>query len=245
MPEEDNRTAADDRARRRMMAWLRRGRDRPTLMDRYLPTYDIRIGQHTLVRATPADIYAAMQRLDALISDDPLVRALSAVRLVPLRLARLLRRRSRGARWPATAPAAAAAAAPPFVPLAQKPGAEIVLGLIGQFWTKGFGYQRVAPRAFAAFNRPGFAKVALNLAAYAQRDGRSLLTSETRVATTDVAAGRRFRRYWRVIGPGAGLLMRRLLALIKADAEQAAHRRSAAAAVPPEARSSRWTSYMM
>ena len=43
------------------MAWLRRGRDRPALMDRYLPTYDIRMGQHTLVHATPADIYAAVQ----------------------------------------------------------------------------------------------------------------------------------------------------------------------------------------
>src|SRR5919201_5433058 len=113
MPEEDNRTAADDRARRRMMAWLRRGRDRPTLMDRYLPTYDIRIGQHTLVRATPADIHAAVQRLDALMADDPLVRALSAVRLVPLRLARLLRRPAPSA----TPPVADAAAAPPFVPL--------------------------------------------------------------------------------------------------------------------------------
>jgi hypothetical protein len=169
------------------------------------------------------------------------VRALSAVRLVPLRLARLLRRPAP----PATAPAAAAAAAPPFVPLAQKPGAEIVFGLIGQFWTKGCGYQQVAPRAFAAFNRPGFAKVALTFAMHAQRDGRSLLTSETRVDTTDVQAGQRFRRYWRLIGPGAGLLMRRLLALIKAEAEQAARRRSATAALPPETRSSRWTGRMM
>src|SRR5919197_80706 len=65
MPEEDDRTAADDRAWRCMMAWLRRGGDRPTLMDRYLPTYDIRMSQRTLVHATPADIYAAMQRLEA------------------------------------------------------------------------------------------------------------------------------------------------------------------------------------
>src|SRR5947207_2161874 len=106
MPEEDDRTAADDRARRLRMAWLRRGQDRAPLMDRYLPTYDIRMSQDTLVRATPADIYAAVQRLDALISDDPLVRALSAMRLAPMRLARLLRRSAA----PATAPAAAAAA---------------------------------------------------------------------------------------------------------------------------------------
>jgi hypothetical protein len=48
------------------MAWSRRRRDRPSLMDRYLPTYGIRMVQHTLVRAAPADIYAAVQRLDAL-----------------------------------------------------------------------------------------------------------------------------------------------------------------------------------
>ena len=42
----------------------------------------------------------------------------------------------------------------------------------------------------------------------------------TRTATTDEAARRTFRRYWRLIGAGVGLIMRRVVRRIKQEAEQ-------------------------
>ena len=45
-----------------------------------------------------------------------------------------------------------------------------------------------------------------------------------RTATTDPDWATRFRRYWLVVGPFAGLIMRRWLRLAKHDAEQAATR---------------------
>jgi hypothetical protein len=43
---------------------------------------------------------------------------------------------------------------------------------------------------------------------------------ETRVALTDAASLRRFRRYWMVIGPFSGLLRRVALRLLDTDLRQ-------------------------
>ena len=50
-------------------------------------------------------------------------------------------------------------------------------------------------------------------------EGRSLLTTETRTVTTDPTSRLAFRRYWRVVRPFAGVIMRRWLQLAKRDAE--------------------------
>jgi hypothetical protein len=49
-----------------------------------------------------------------------------------------------------------------------------------------------------------------------------VLRYEARTATTDEAARRHFRRYWRVIRPGVALVMRRALGLIREEAEMRA-----------------------
>jgi hypothetical protein len=52
----------------------------------------------------------------------------------------------------------------------------------------------------------------------------SLLSTETRTATTDPDSAARFRRYWRFVSPFAGQIMRRWLRLAKQDAERAVTR---------------------
>ena len=55
-----------------------------------------------------------------------------------------------------------------------------------------------------------------------EHNGRSRLTTETRIfATDDVALGR-FTAYWRIIFPGSAILRMTWLRAIKARAEQAA-----------------------
>lgn len=62
--------------------------------------------------------------------------------------------------------------------------------------------------------------MALNFLVQPYGTGRSLLTTETRTATTDPVSRTRFRRYWRFIGPFAGVIMRRWLELAKQRAER-------------------------
>ncbi|MBK7084475.1 MAG: hypothetical protein IPH53_07320 [Flavobacteriales bacterium] len=47
-----------------------------------------------------------------------------------------------------------------FMLLEEKPGEEVVVGAIGQFWHLNIPFHDVAPRDFASFHEPGWGKVA-------------------------------------------------------------------------------------
>ena len=107
-----------------------------------------------------------------------------------------------------------------WVVLGEEPGVQLALGLVGAFWHRDYGIAHVAPAEFASFSRPGYAKVGVSFSVRPYGEQRSLLTYEARTTTTDEEARRRFRRYWLVIGRGAGLMMSRALVAIKAEAER-------------------------
>jgi hypothetical protein len=81
-------------------------------------------------------------------------------------------------------------------------------------------FRRFDPPQFAGFGDPGYGKVATSFLVLPYGTRRSLLCTETRTATTDPASARQFRRYWAVIGPFAGYIMRHWLTLAKQHAEQ-------------------------
>ena len=186
------------------------------LIDRYLPHYDVTEVQEFEVDAPPAMTYDAIRRADL---RDPLITALFALRELPDRLSRRLR------------------GAPPkpalkrftfgdmetpemgFVPLAEQPGTEFVVGSIGRFWEKNYGWRRIEAKGFPDFNEPGYAKLAVGFSVRPSGFGGSVLRYEARTTTTDENARKRFRRYWRVIRPGVAIVMRRALQRIKAEAE--------------------------
>jgi hypothetical protein len=108
-----------------------------------------------------------------------------------------------------------------WLQLAERPGAELDLGLVGQFWKPVIRYAEVSSRdEFVAFSTPGFAKTVYALSADELADGRTLLTAVMRTATTDEHARRWFRRYWTFgVGSGAHVLVHGLLT----EARDAAH----------------------
>jgi hypothetical protein len=53
--------------------------------------------------------------------------------------------------------------------------------------------------------------MALELAAEPEREGQSLLRTETRVEAGDPRSRRAFRRYWFVVGPFSGFIRQRWL----------------------------------
>lgn len=186
------------------------------LIDRYLRRFDTTEVQETRVAAPPAITYAAI--LDADIRD-PVVDALFAIRELPDRLARRLRHEA-----PRLAPAHMtfrdlASPAMGFVPLAEEEGVEFVVGAIGRFWKRDYGWYPFRAEEFTSFNAPGYARIAIGFLVTPAGSG-SILRYEARTAATDDAARRRFRRYWRLIHPGVALVMRRALRKIRREAER-------------------------
>jgi hypothetical protein len=108
-----------------------------------------------------------------------------------------------------------------FSVLARRPGSELVIGGAGQPWRLAGGdMARVHGLAdFHAFDRPGFAKLALSFKLEPVAGGTRVIT-ETRVDTTDPLARRRFGAYWRVIRVGSGAIRWSWLRALKRHAER-------------------------
>ena len=73
-----------------------------------------------------------------------------------------------------------------------------MFGTVVQPW-KAVTDDEPAPQVesrFAAFDTPGYVKVAFNIRVEPYGSGRALITTETRTAATDPASLRRFARYW-------------------------------------------------
>ncbi|HSP94590.1 MAG TPA: hypothetical protein VLU06_08555 [Thermoanaerobaculia bacterium] len=106
-----------------------------------------------------------------------------------------------------------------FLPLAEDPDKEVVIGTIfgGGLRVVGEG----GPREFARLDRPGVCKVAMNFRLREEPGGWVRLSTETRVLALGSSARRTFAVYWRVIYPGSALIRRMWLAAIRRRAEDA------------------------
>ncbi len=96
---------------------------------------------------------------------------------------------------------------------------ELVLGGVGRFWQPSGGLRRIEAAEFRDFDEPGFAKAAFNFE-IERAGGRTLLRTETRVATTNEHASRSFGRYWRFVHPGSALIRIAWLRAIRRRAER-------------------------
>jgi hypothetical protein len=178
------------------------------LIDRFVPRYDA-IEHHEIGVAAPPDAaYEAVRALD--LARSPLVLALLAARALPALM------RGRAVPSHLTIDDLVRAG---FVTLAEEPGSELVLGLVGRFWRPTGALVRIEPHEFVAFDKPGYAKTAWNFAVVPHGDSRSVVLTETRVVCTDPRSRRSFARYWRVVGPFSALIRRRALRLVRQRAE--------------------------
>jgi hypothetical protein len=105
---------------------------------------------------------------------------------------------------------------------------------VTQPWEANVVFRALPPERFAAFDEPGYVKIAWTLRADPIDARTSVARTETRVTTTDAVARRKFRRYWSVFSPGILLIRYASLTIVKSDAE-----RRARLATPAEARSAR------
>lgn len=192
----------------------------PTLIDAFLPTYDAVERHETTVRAPAETVYAALRTADP--AGALPVRLLLALRALPGALAQGrdgLRRLGARAREPITL---AAFERQGFAVLAENPPVELLIGLVGAFWTLGGAIRATDADRFRGPQEPGTARAAWNFRIEACPGGRIVLHTETRVQPADPDSARRFRRYWRLVRPWSGLTRRYMLRAVRKEAERLA-----------------------
>jgi hypothetical protein len=171
------------------------------LLDTWLPEFDVSKRHAISIPAPAARVYPELLRYDL---GDSFVTAL------------LMGLRGYGFRWKSRGQAAVSSLSEQlerfaFTRLEEKPGEELVFGLVGKFWRPDGGLRRLSAEDFAAFREPGFAKAAWNLRVEPGPGSASELSTETRVLCLGESARRKFLLYWRVVEPFSGLIRRSLL----------------------------------
>ena len=181
------------------------------LLDRFLRAPEFREVHSVWVPASPERALEAVKAVEP--RELRLTRILFAVRLLP---ARLLRRRSDTLARASGISFYELLLAEGFALLAEEPGRELVVGVVGRFWSLRGGSARPLRDAddFTRFDEPASARAAMNFSAEPAGDG-TLLRTETRVVTTDAAGRRKFARYWRLVRPGSGLIRRDWLRAVR------------------------------
>jgi hypothetical protein len=178
------------------------GAPAPMLIDDFLPVYDVTERHQALIVSGSVDeVYAAVRRLD-----------MSSARITPWLF------RLRGMQTP-TALTLDQLLKMRFILLGERVNEELLLGVVGKFWKPCGDLRRLDVEGYRAFDEEGYAKAAWNFSLAQRSADRVLLRTETRVRCMDARSRRRFRLYWRLVGPFSGLIRMEMLREIKRQVE--------------------------
>jgi hypothetical protein len=174
------------------------------LIDEFLPDYDVRERHRITIHAPVETVYAAVRRLDISQARFSMflfrLRGIAANRSSHFTIDDLLKMR--------------------FILLGEKPHEELLLGLVGRFWTPSGELRRLNAAEFRQFNEQSYAKAVWNFSVSQRADGAVQLETETRVYCLGEVSRWRFRWYWRVMGSFSGLVRRDVLKAVKRSAEK-------------------------
>jgi hypothetical protein len=178
-----------------------------TPLDRLLPDYDVVEHHERQLAVSAAEAFAAFRGLP--LRDLPVSRLLFGVRSVPDRVAG-----RPGLPSSRSAPILDQLIETGFAVLWED-DRSVVVGTIAP--VRGLaveGLGGVDAGMFAAYDVPGYVKVAMEWAFEDMPDGGCRAMTETRVQSTDEVARVRFGRYWRLIGPFSAFIRREWLAAL-------------------------------
>ncbi|NBM18720.1 hypothetical protein [Streptomyces sp. GC420] len=197
----------------------------PLLFDAVLPETRYSRLECVMIPAAPQVTYAATRSLDLLSVHSPLFDMVTWARGVPDRL-----RHRPAPVLPSLRVAdlfdtpGTEGRAQPWVALAENPGREIVFGAVAKVWRPVIEWHRTESAEFARFTEPGWAKTAAAFVVHPYGTDRSLLTYEARTVCTDPESTARFSRYWGLVSPGVGIVLRATLRTVRSSAVRAARR---------------------
>jgi hypothetical protein len=167
-------------------------------LDRLIPVPGLLDEEYVALAAPPERVWERVRHGE--LARSPVVKALFALRTLPDRL----KGREPEPFSLRIDDMVSTPGQPGFQVLIENPPHEVCVGAIGRVWEPNIPFVHVADAgAFEAFDEPGYVKVAWALKVAPIQAKHAGLTLELRVAATDEASWRRFRRYFRLIGPGS------------------------------------------
>lgn len=198
--------------------------DRPArpvdmLIDRFLPRFDVTLIEHAVADADVATTWQALRDLDLMQVHTPLMDAAMFVRGLPARFGRAARPEPPPQRLLLTGGGPDLEG---WLSLGETPEREIAFGAVGRFWRPDIEWYDVSgmtPQQFAAFDEPGWGRIAANFSLRPYGAGRTLISYEARTATGDPRVARRFRLYWALVRPFVRHIMRAALTSVRRSAE--------------------------
>jgi hypothetical protein len=203
------------------VTWYRYGRaaqptdsgDRDSLLDRFIPMYEVAERHHVRVVAPAETTFFTACHM--YLQQSAVVRAIFKGREL------ILGGKSEEKSSPLGLVAQAKAWG--WGVLAEVPGREIIFGGVTQPWLANPVFRALPPDEFEAFDEPGYVKIAWTLRADPIDAAKSVFRTETRVATTDPTSRAQFRRYWAFLSPGIKMIRWISLGPLKTEAERRAH----------------------
>lgn len=199
--------------------WIRYGRPAPAgageldpLLDRFIPTYEIVERHHIRIAAPAAVTLEAARNVD--LQASPVVRTVIRAREVLLGATPDIRRRPRGL--------LAETQSLGWGVLADVPDRQVVVGAVTRPWEANVTFRALPPDQFAAFNEPGYVKIAWTIRAEAISETESVFRTETRAIATDPGARDKFRWYWSFLSPGIIVIRWATLDPVRKEAERRA-----------------------
>jgi hypothetical protein len=184
--------------------WMQRNQQ-PMLLDQFAPHPHFKASYGIDVPVSADEAYRALWTTD--FGTSPVIRALIFLRNLPSLLC--WRDPSGAQAFPvARSLTLQTIIGTRFGRLAEKPGHEVVLGLVGQFWTPTGNLEPFRPEYFTGDLPPGFAKAVWNFAVQdrSSAGGAVRVLTETRVVCADLASKHKFGLYWGLVGPFSGLI---------------------------------------
>lgn len=199
------------------LAWIRYGHvarghadEHDSLLDRFMPTYEVVERHHIAVDAPPRVTLAAAGAQQLL--HHPIIRAIFKTRELMLG--------STPNQSPEPSALLPMVLAIGWRILAQTDDREVVVGAVTKPWEPNVTFKGLDPAEYAAFAEAGYVKIIWSLRADPIESNRSIFRTETRALATDRDARVRFRRYWAFASPGIWLIRRASLGPLKREAER-------------------------
>jgi hypothetical protein len=180
-----------------------------THLDSILPSYDFHEVHQIVINAQPEKVYAS-------------VKAVTAMEISVFKTLMIIRHffSKEMYKFKPDIPLLEEICNKGFTVLDDNTNYEVVFGVIGQFWKTTYGKEIEVKNKndFINFSKPDFLKAAANMHVKST-NGKTLLTTETRIVATSKEAKRKFRGYWIIIRLGSGFIRRMWLRAIKRRAE--------------------------
>ena len=193
-------------------------------IDAVMPEFDATRVEHRVIDASVERVYRAVCEADFVDApnENRAVRFLFALRTSIERLVARLRGRPISHEEETSWRLADMGASGDWIALGEHPPHEFAFGAIGRFWGGETTWRQSDASEFASFAEPGFARIACNLSLRPYGGGRTLVSYEARTQATDPQARRAFLRYWRLVSPMVGVVMRSGLSVVAREARRQA-----------------------